>query len=245
MACNKTKYVGRDVVLEYAIGCGEVMPTEAEWKVFGSLRTKEFNLAWDTTDATDSDSIGALRENLATFQTLTISGDGTCKASGAGAANLIELTKHVANPVATSGQPVAWMRMTFPDLTFTAYMIISTMSRSAPYDDVVTYSMEATATASDYGLMVDDTPSEDADDVASVSVYVGSSNLAVGAKDQCAAIVSPTTAPSAVVWTVDDQAIATVDQNGIVTGVSSGDVVVKATSKYDNTKFGSVTITVA
>lgn len=245
MACNKTKYVGRDVVLEYAIGCGEAMPTEAEWNVFGSLRTKEFNLAWDTTDATDSDSIGALRENLATFQTLTISGDGTCKASGAGAANLIELTKHVANPVATSGQPVAWMRMTFPDLTFTAYMIISTMSRSAPYDDVVTYSMEATATASDYGLMVDDTPSEDADDVASVSVYVGSSNLAVGAKDQCAAIVSPTTAPSAVVWTVDDQAIATVDQNGIVTGVSAGDVVVKATSKYDNTKFGSVTITVA
>lgn len=245
MACNKKKYVGRDVVLEYAIGCGEVMPTEAEWNVFGSLRTKEFNLAWDTTDATDSDSIGALRENLATFQTLTISGDGTCKASGSGAANLIELTKHVANPVATSGQPVAWMRMTFPDLTFTAYMIISTMSRSAPYDDVVTYSMEATATASDYGLMVDDTPSEDADDVASVSVYVGSSNLAVGAKDQCAAIVSPTTAPSAVVWTVDDQAIATVDQNGIVTGVSAGDVVVTATSKYDNTKSDSVTITVA
>ncbi len=79
MGCNKTKYVGRDVVQEYAIGCGDVMPAAEDWKLFGSLRTKEFNLGWDTTDATDSDSIGALRENLATFQTLTMSGDGCVK----------------------------------------------------------------------------------------------------------------------------------------------------------------------
>ncbi|HFG1952584.1 TPA: phage tail tube protein [Vibrio cholerae] len=162
MACNKTKYVGRDVVLEYAIGCGDAVPASAEWKVFGSLRTKEFNLSWDTTDATDGDSVGALRENLATFQTLTISGDGVCKASGAGSANLIEISKHVANPVATGGQPVTWMRMTFPDITFTCFMLFSTLSRSAQYDDVVTYSMEASATASDFGLIVEDTPDPDA-----------------------------------------------------------------------------------
>src|SRR5690606_16413614 len=121
-----------------------------DWKRFGSMRTKEFTLEWDTTDATADDSVGALRENLATFQSLTISGDGTAKASGAGAQNLIDLTKHVANPLATSGQPVAWLRMTFPDLTFTAFMLVSSMSRSAPFDDVVTYSFEASATASDF-----------------------------------------------------------------------------------------------
>lgn len=245
MACNKTKYVGRDVVLEYAITCGDVMPTESEWKIFGSLRTKEFNLAWDTTDATDSDSIGALRESLATFQTLTISGDGTCKASGSGAANLIELTKHVTNPVSTAGQPVAWMRMTFPDLTFTAFMIISTMSRSAPYDDIVTYSMEATATASDFGLLVDDTPSAYAADVESVAVYPATGNTTVNGTVQLAAIVSPTTAPSAVIWTVDDPLIGTVTQNGVVTGVAAGDVTVTATSKYDETKTATSVITVA
>ena len=119
--CKTDKYVGRDVVLEYAIGCGDAVPTGAEWKKFGSLRTKEFNLSWDSTDVTDSDSVGALRENLATFQTLTISGDGISKSSGAGAANLIELTKHVARPDATGGQPVIWLRMTFPDLTCLLY----------------------------------------------------------------------------------------------------------------------------
>ncbi|WP_244243712.1 phage tail tube protein, partial [Pseudomonas aeruginosa] len=138
MACKKLKFPGRDVVLEHYIGCGDALPAENDWRRFGSLRTKEFTVEWDTIDATDSDSVGALRENLASFQTLTISGDGTVKASGAGAQNLIDLTKHVVKPDATGGQPVVWMRMTFPDLTFTAFMLISNLSRSAPYDDVTT-----------------------------------------------------------------------------------------------------------
>jgi len=35
MACNKTNYVGRDVVLEYLIGCGDAVPEEDSWKRFG------------------------------------------------------------------------------------------------------------------------------------------------------------------------------------------------------------------
>lgn len=158
MACEMQKFVGRDVVMEYAIGCADEQPLEAEWKRFGSMRAKEFNLEWETADATADDSVGSLRENLATFQTLSISGDGTVKASGDGAANLIALTKHVAKPTTTGGQPFAWIRMTFPDLTFTCFMIVTNMSRSAPHDDVATYSFEASATASDVGLLVEDTP---------------------------------------------------------------------------------------
>lgn len=158
MTCNVQKYVGHLVALEYAIGCGDQKPTQGDWKSFGALRAKEFDLQWDTTDATADDSVGALRENLATFQSLTISGDGVCKASGAGGENLIELTKHCANPTATGGQPNVWLRMTFPDLTFTAFMILTSMARNAPHDDVVTYSMSAEATASDFGLIVEDTP---------------------------------------------------------------------------------------
>lgn len=157
-SCPKQKFVGRDVVLEYFIGCGDTQPQEEDWVRIGSMRTKEFNLEWETTDATADDSIGALRENLATFQSLSVSGDGTVKSSGDGSAGLIALTKHVANPTATDGQPNAWIRMTFPDLTFTCYMIVPNMSRSAPYDDVTTYSFEATSTASDFGLTVEDTP---------------------------------------------------------------------------------------
>src|SRR5690606_13759169 len=110
----------------------------------------------DSADATADDSIGSLRENLATFLSLTMSGDGTLTLTGEGATNLKEMTKHFLNPVATGGQPVVWMRMTFPDLTFTAFMLLSSFSRSAPYDDVATYSMEASATASDFGLIVED-----------------------------------------------------------------------------------------
>ncbi|WP_298016680.1 phage tail tube protein [uncultured Castellaniella sp.] len=240
--CKSTKYVGRDVVLEYAIGCGDARPVEADWKRFGSMRTKEFNLEWETTDATADDSIGALRENLATFQSLTISGDGTCKASGAGSANLIELTKHVANPAATGGQPTAWLRMTFPDLTFTAFMIITTMSRSAPFDDVTTYSMEASATASDFGLIVEDTPAP----VTITSVTVTPSTLAMveGDLDALTAAVVPSTSPE-VKWTSSDALVATVDSHGHVEAVGAGTATITATSAYDATKSGSCAVTVS
>lgn len=245
MGCNKTKYVGRDVVLEYSIGCGSALPETDDWKVFGSLRTKEFNLSWDTTDGTDSDSVGALRENLATFQSLSISGDGVCKASGAGAQNLIDLTKHVANPTATGGQPIAWMRMTFPDLTFTALMLLSNMSRSAPYDDVVTYSMESSATASDFGLIVTDTPDPDAPDVVSVTAYPDALALSVGGTDRLAAIVAPSDAPQGVAYESDDIAIATVDQNGVVTAVSAGEAVITIKSTTNTSITDTVTVTVS
>lgn len=234
MPCNKQKYVGRDVALEYHIGCGETLPGESDWKPFGSLRTKEFNLEWDTTDATDGDSIGSLRENLATFQSLSISGDGTCRASGAGGASLVELTKHVAQPVSTGGQPVVWMRMTFPDLTFTCYMLLSSMNRSAPYDDIVTFSMEASATASDFGLIVEDTPDVNAPDPSSISVIPASLTLPVAESFNVESVVLPTGASQAVRWSSSDTAVAIVNQlSGVVTGVSVGTATITATSVAD------------
>lgn len=248
MACNKTKYVGRDVVLEYFIGCGDVLPVEADWKRFGSMRTKEFTLEWETTDATADDSVGALRENLATFQTLSISGDGTLKVTGAGAANLIEVTKHVANPVATSGQPVMWMRMTFPDLTFTAFMLVSNMSRSAPFDDVATYSLEASATASDFGLVVQDTPNPDAPVVASVNVLPATLALEVGETYDLEAIVLPTNADQRLTWASDQPTEVSVNAaTGEVEAltVTATTATITATSVDDPTKTGTCVVTVA
>lgn len=243
--CKNTKYVGRDVVLEYAIGCGDVLPTAAEWKRVGAMRTKEFSLEWETADSTADDSVGALRSNLATFQSLSISGDGTAKASGNGSASLIELTKHVANPAATGGQPVVWMRMTFPDITFTAFMILTTMSRSAPYDDVVTFSLEASATESDFGLIVEDTPDANAPAVSGVAVYPATNNVAVGASLQLAAIVSPIGAPSGLTWTSSQPSVVSVTQNGIAKALATGTATITATSTATGSKTGSATITVA
>ncbi len=248
MACNKTKYVGRDVVLEYFIGCGDQLPTEADWKRFGSMRTKEFNLEWETTDATADDSIGSLRENLATFQTLSISGDGTLKVSGTGAANLIEITKHVASPTATGGQPVVWMRMTFPDLTFIAFMLISNMSRSAPFDDVATYSLEASATASDFGLIVQDTPDPDAPDVSSVEVLPATLTLEVGETYDLEAVVLPTSSDQRVTWSSDQPTEVSVNAaTGVVEAltVTATTATITATSVGDPIKTDSCVVTVA
>lgn len=244
--CKSQKYAGRVVLLEFQIGCGDVLPSPTGWKRFAAMRTKEFNLQWDTIDATADDSIGALRDNIASFQTLTMTGDGVCKASGKGAAELLAMTKHVVNPQGTAGQPVVWLRMTFPDLTFTAFMIVTNMSRSAPYDDLVTFSMEASATASDFGLIMEDTPDPDADPVTSVAVLPATANIEVGATQALTATVLPAGADQGMQWSSAVPTIASVDpMTGVVTGVTAGVAVITATSLADPTKTAICTITVA
>lgn len=240
MACNNTKFVGKDVVMEYSIGCGDALPAGGDWKVFGSLRTKSFNLSWDTVDATDGDSVGALRENLATFQTLSISGDGVVKKAGTGYANMVELMKHFVKPDATDGQPVVWIRMTFPDLTFTAYMLLSNFSREATYDDVVTYSFEATATASDFGLIAADT-------VVATGVTALPETIAIDVGDYSGivATVAPAGANQAVTFKSSAVGVATVTENGVVKGIAAGTATITVTSKSDPTLTDTVAVTVS
>lgn len=241
-ACQNTKYTGRDVVLEYVIGCGDTIPSESEWKRLASMRTKDFTVDWDSADATADDSIGALRENLPTFQSLTMSGDGTAKASDP---NQVEFAKHAIKPDATGGKPYVWLRQTFPDLTFIAFTMISSYSRSAPYDDVVTFSIETQATASDHGLIVEDTPDPSAPAVTGVAAFPDTINLAVGGTAQAAAIVSPVGSSQAVNWSSATPATATVSASGLVTGVAAGTVLITATSVSDPTKTDTISVTVA
>lgn len=242
--CKNQKFVGRTAILEYAIGCGDEMPAAADWKRLGAMRAKELTIEWETTDATADDSIGALRENLATFQTLSVSGDGVLKVAGTGAAALIALTKHVIKPEATGGEPVAWIRLTFPDLTFTFFSIVTNMSRSAPYDDVATYSFEASATASDFGLMVEDTPDPDAPAVDIVAVTPATASIAEGATRQLTAAITPTGAAQGVIWSSSDTDTATVSQTGLVTAVVAGTATITATSTADSAKKGECAVTV-
>lgn len=242
--CKNQKFVGRVAILEYAIGCGDEMPAAADWKRLGAMRAKELTIEWETTDATADDSIGALRENLATFQTLSVSGDGVLKVAGTGAAALIALTKHVIKPEATGGEPVAWIRLTFPDLTFTFFSIVTNMSRSAPHDDVATYSFEASATASDFGLMVEDTPDPDAPAVDTVVVTPATASIAEGATRQLIAAVTPTGAAQGVIWSSSDTDTATVSQTGMVTAVAAGTATITATSTADSAKKGECAVTV-
>lgn len=242
--CTNPKYVGKNVILEYAIGCGDVMPSEDDWNRLGSMRTKEFSTEWDTTDVTADDSVGSLRESLATFQTLSMSGDGIHKVSGVGAAELKAINMHVLNPIETGGQPFAWFRITFPDITIIAFMLVTSFSRAAPYDDAVTYSLEATATASDFGIIVEDTPTAETDPVASIAATPSTLSLEVGDQDQVSANVLPVTAPQSVTFSSSASSTASVNSAGVVTGVGVGTATITVRSVADSTKTATVAVTV-
>lgn len=224
-ACNQTDFVGRDVTIEYALACGDVDPTDPSfsWLSIGGGRTKSLNIEWDTVDTTADDSVGNLRSNLATFKQMTVSIDGVLRKGTGADTNLVDLTKHVINPGADyNDQPVAWIRMRYPDLTFIAYMLVSTYGREAPYDDVATYSFEGSATSSEYGLIVQDTPTP----VVPTTITVTPPTAAIDVSDldteQLTAVVGPTGAPQLVNWVSSNPAVASVNSAGLVTAVSAG-----------------------
>lgn len=156
MACDLDKLTGREVAFEFAFGCGDTLPQPADWKPLGAIRTKDIGGEWDSVDATADDSVGNVREMLATYLTHTVSLDGVTKRADGTTSNQTALYKHFKNP--DGGQPVIWARVTAPDVTETCYMLMTSFNRSNPYDEVCTYSIEMTATASDFGLIIDDTP---------------------------------------------------------------------------------------
>ena len=162
MACESQAFLGRETTLEYFIGCGDVAPLESQWLFLGALRSNSLSTEWDTVDATADDSAGAIREMLATYKNITISADGVAKRTDNGTTtNQIALLQHFMNPTSTGGQPVVWLRRTDPRLTIIGYFLMSTYDLEAPYDEVSTYSIEATTTANSVfpnGIDVQPTP---------------------------------------------------------------------------------------
>lgn len=137
--CTTEDYTGKDVALYYHIDCGNSKPAEGEWKRLGSMRTKTFEVNWETVDATTDTSPGNRRVNLTTFQTIEFSGDGKCRASGVDSTNLNEVNMHALVP--DGGKPVIWLKLMFPDISFIDFFNITNFSRSAPHDDIATFSI--------------------------------------------------------------------------------------------------------
>jgi uncharacterized protein YjdB len=90
---------------------------------------------------------------------------------------------------------------------------------------------------------VPDTPS-----ITSVTVTPATATIGVGQSVALSAEVAVTGfAPKSVIWTIAeaDAEKAKVSAEGVVTGLSAGEVVVTATSTYDDTVTGTATITIA
>lgn len=85
----------------------------------------------------------------------------------------------------------------------------------------------------------------EAGSVTSVTVTPGTATLAVGATLTLSAIVEVEgVINKAVIWSVNDEELATINQKGELTAKGTGTVTVTATSIADGTKTGTATITI-
>jgi uncharacterized protein YjdB len=82
--------------------------------------------------------------------------------------------------------------------------------------------------------------------VTGVSLNKTSASIAVNATETLTATVAPTTATNkAVTWSSANTNIATVSQDGVVTGKAAGTAVITVASVADNTKTATCTVTVS
>lgn len=246
MSCTNPKYVGRLVGLRYQIGCGDVFPADNAWKTFGSLTTKSFEISWDTTDTTTDSSVGNIREVIATWQNFSISGDGLSNVGGEIGNNLMELERHFVNPVATNGQPVLWLQIVFPgELTYTAYMLVESFSKSASNDESVSFSFSATATSSDFGIVQEPTIDPSKPAPTSVEAIPATLTLTVGDSYEVDAIVLPADAIQTVRWSSSADAVAVVNQfTGTIDAKATGTATITATAKAAPSVTDTIALTV-
>lgn len=239
--CALPEFTGREVIANIAFACGDVHPNTLTFMPLGAMTTKSLELSADTVVATSDKSVGGINTNLVTYRNVTFSGDGFVRRDDDADSNIMRLTKHWANPEAGfNNQPVVWLELIYPDLTFYFYAIVSTISRESPTTELVTFSAEFQATSSDYGLIVEDTPQPP----ESLEVTPSTVALVVAETEQLVVAATPVDASESVTWVSSAPSIASVSSSGLVTGVAAGSATITATSILDNAVTDTVAVTV-
>ncbi len=83
-----------------------------------------------------------------------------------------------------------------------------------------------------------------ATDIESISFASSEQTVAQGATLTLEPTLTPADASRNIVWTSSDTSVATVDSNGVVSGIKSGSTVITATSAVDSSVSASVTVKV-
>lgn len=237
--CAGTKFVGKRVLLEFALACGDVDPNTLTWLKLGGVRNKSVNRSTDTIDVTTDDSFGDIRETLGTFKTFELSVDGLTKLEDGTTVNQNMLSTHYDD----NTQAYVWIRLTGPIKTTIAFCVLTEFSEEYPYDDAMSFSISAAATGRGGALpsvITSLTPVA----VTGVTVTPATATVAVGNITNLLATVQPINAVQAVTWSSATPATATVSSTGVVTGVAAGVVVITATSVSDPTKTDTCSVTV-
>lgn len=238
--CASSKFVGKSVLAEFALACGDVDPLTLTWLPLGAARNKSLTMSADTVDATADDSVGSFRDTLITYKTFETSIDGVTKRDDGTTSNQQLLFNHFV----TDPQPYVWIRLTGPINTVIGFCVLTEFSQEFPYDDIATYSITASATSRPGGLasvIVQDTPIA----IVSVTTTPATATVAIGNVTNIDSAILPAAANQAVVWTTSAPLVASVNSSGRVSGLTAGSATITATSVVDPTKSDTTVVTVS
>lgn len=238
------KLIGKVAVLRAAFGCADALPALSDWKRLGALTTKGFDFSPNTVTSEADDTKG-LVESLVTNMDFTISGEGEFrkkdKTTEIGA---IHISKYIFDEVQAGRQPTLWLRFDFVGEDSGTYIMgyFNTTSWSGDFGgtDISTFSGEWKVADADTVVFEvgDDIP------VTGVTVTPATASIAVGATQQLTPTILPADASDITgTWSSSATGKATVNQSGLVTGVSTGSATITFTSN-DGAKTSSSTITV-
>jgi len=138
-------HVGRDVLVEFAIGSEDAVEAGLVYQNLGMMRGKSIKTSWDTVDTTADDSPGFTKTSLVTFKNVEFSGDGVSYDDAV--YNQETLEAHVVSPgIATQNQPKVWFKLTYPSgKVYSGPFIVSEWSNDSPYSDAATWSISASS----------------------------------------------------------------------------------------------------
>jgi predicted secreted protein len=139
-----TAFVGRDVLMEFAIAKEDASVGALSFQTLGMMRQKSMKTSWDTVDTTADNSPQFTRTSLVTFKNVEFSGDGVSYTDAVH--NQQTMKAHVINPGSTTdNQPKVWFRMTGPDGTYIGPFIVSEWSDDRSFDAEATWSLSASS----------------------------------------------------------------------------------------------------
>ena len=138
-------HVGRDVLVEFAIGSEDAVEAGLVYQNLGMMRGKSIKTSWDTVDTTADDSPGFTKTSLVTFKNVEFSGDGVSYDDAV--YNQETLEAHVVSPgPTTQNQPKVWFKLTYPSgKVYSGPFIVSEWSNDSPYSDAATWSISASS----------------------------------------------------------------------------------------------------